>query len=74
MSLTLSAKTTPFPYAAITIAVYTQKAELNYDESATGVALDLDGIQYTAEDEIVGALAKAGGLDGDSSYVCIYLF
>ncbi|KAL4067745.1 tRNA synthetases class I, catalytic domain-containing protein [Scleroderma yunnanense] len=64
MSLTLSTKAAPFPFAAIGIASYTQKAELNYDESATGLLLALDGLQYTSEDEIVVALAKAGGLQG----------
>lgn len=72
MSLTLSTKTTPFPYAAIAIATYTQKADLNYDESATSVTLALDGVQYTAEDEIVYALVKAGGLDADSPKAVTY--
>ncbi|KAG6333574.1 hypothetical protein ID866_5513 [Astraeus odoratus] len=72
MSLTLSTKTTPFPYAAIATAIYTQKAELSYDESATGVSLLLDGAEYTTEGEIVDALAKAGGLDGDSTKAATY--
>lgn len=67
MSITLSTKTSPFPYAAVAIATYTQKAELNYDESVVGVALDSDGSQLSAEDEIVAHLAKAGGLAGDST-------
>lgn len=69
MSLTLSIKTAPFPYAAVGIAAYTQKAELNFDESATGISLALDGLQYTSEDEIVAALAKAGRLDEGKSKV-----
>lgn len=72
MSLTLSTKTTPFPYAAIAIATYTQKADLNYDESVAGVTLDLGGVQYTTEDEVVHALAKAGALDADSPKAATY--
>jgi glutamyl-tRNA synthetase len=69
MSITLSTKTSPFPYAAIAIATYTEKVELNYDESVDGVTLDLNGSQLSAEDEIVADLAKAGGLAGDSAKV-----
>lgn len=67
MSITLSTKSSPFPYAAIAIATYTQKADLIYDESVDGVTLDLEGSQLFAEDEIVADLAKAGGLAGDSA-------
>ncbi|KAI6045554.1 tRNA synthetases class I, catalytic domain-containing protein [Pisolithus marmoratus] len=56
MSLILSTKTTPLPYGAIAIATYTQKADLNYDESATRLY----------------ALAKAGGLDADSPKAATY--
>jgi glutamyl-tRNA synthetase len=69
MSITLSTKTSPFPYAAIAIATYTEKVELNYDESVDGVTLDLNGSQLSAEGEIVADLAKAGGLTGDSAKV-----
>ena len=69
MSVTLSTKTSPFPYAALAIATYTQKAEINYDESVDGVTLDFDGSQLSVEDEIVAHLAKAGGLAGDSTRV-----
>ncbi|KAH7910640.1 tRNA synthetases class I, catalytic domain-containing protein [Hygrophoropsis aurantiaca] len=72
MALTLSSKASPFPYATIAIATYTQKAELNFDESATGVILDLDGSQLDAEDQIVETLAKAGGLAGDSTKTASY--
>lgn len=56
---------TPFPYAAIGIAAYTQKVEVNYDETATGILLVLGDIQCTSEEEVVAVLAKHGGLDGD---------
>ncbi|KAH7920134.1 glutamate-tRNA ligase [Leucogyrophana mollusca] len=72
MSLTLSTKATPFPYASAAIATYTQKAELNFDESATGVVLEFDGSQLDTEDQIVDALAKAGGLAGDSTKTASY--
>lgn len=69
MSLTLSTKASPFPYAALAIATYTQKAELNFDETATGVSLDLDGDEYTTEEEIVAVLAKIAGIDRESTTV-----
>lgn len=65
-TLTVSSKLSPFPFAAIAIASYTQKAALLFDETATGITLDLDDSKITAEDEIVHALAKAGGLSADS--------
>ncbi|KIM79723.1 hypothetical protein PILCRDRAFT_823268 [Piloderma croceum F 1598] len=66
-SLSLSSKLSPFPFAAIAIASYTQKATLDFDEAAKGITLDLDGSKITSEDEIVHALAKAGDLPGDSA-------
>lgn len=69
MSLTLSTKASPFPYAALTIAIYTQKAEINFDETATGVSLDIDGDKYATEEEIVTVLAKIAGIDGENAKV-----
>lgn len=66
MSITLSTKTSPFPYASIAIATYTQKVDINYDESVDAVTLDFEGSQISANDEIVAVLANAGGLAGDS--------
>ncbi|KAI0080539.1 glutamate-tRNA ligase [Panus rudis PR-1116 ss-1] len=65
-TLTVSTSANPFPWAAAVIATYTQKAELNFDESASGVSLDLEGSKITDEAEIVQALAKAGGLADES--------
>lgn len=73
MSLTLSTKASPIPYAALAVAIYTQKAELNFDGTVTGVLLDLDGDQYTTEEEIVTILAKSAGIDGESTKVVRYL-
>ncbi|KAI0748413.1 glutamate-tRNA ligase [Daedaleopsis nitida] len=70
--LTLSPAAAPFPWAAVTIATYTGKATLNFDTAATGVSLDLDGSQLTADDDIVQALAKAGGLSDDSAKTSAY--
>lgn len=67
--LTLSPAAAPFPWAAAATATYTGKATLNFDTAATGVELELDGSKVTAEDEIVQALAKAGGLSDDSAKV-----
>ncbi|KAH9950240.1 glutamate-tRNA ligase [Amylocystis lapponica] len=60
--LTVSSATSPFPFAAVAIASYTQKAEIIFDESASGITLELDGSKLTTESEIVQALAKAGEL------------
>ncbi|KAJ7632905.1 glutamate-tRNA ligase [Roridomyces roridus] len=64
-ALTLSSKQTPFPYAAVAVASYTEKAELVFDETATGVTLQLNGSSITDEEEICKALAT--GLPDDSS-------
>lgn len=69
MSLILSTKISPFPYAALAIATYTQKAQLNFDEAATGVSLDLDGDKYLTEEEIIAILAKIAGIGGESTKV-----
>ena len=68
--LTVSSAASPFPYAALATATYTQKAEVTFDESATGISLDFGGSKFTTEDEIVRALAKAAGLADDSAKVC----
>ncbi|EGN95580.1 hypothetical protein SERLA73DRAFT_113195 [Serpula lacrymans var. lacrymans S7.3] len=72
MSLTLSTKTSPFPFAAVAVATYTQKAELIFDESATDAVLDINGTQLTTEEEIVHSLSKAGELSGDSVKTASY--
>ncbi|KIP08865.1 hypothetical protein PHLGIDRAFT_103677 [Phlebiopsis gigantea 11061_1 CR5-6] len=64
--LIVSSTASPFPYAALATATYTQKAEITFDES-TEITLDLNGSKTTGEDEIVRALAKAAGLADDSA-------
>ncbi|KAF5387542.1 hypothetical protein D9757_006541 [Collybiopsis confluens] len=66
-TITLSSKLNPFPYSAIVISAYTEKTEIVYDEEATGVTLDLNGSKIDNEEDIVHALAKAGGLSEDSA-------
>ncbi|KAF7363728.1 putative glutamate--tRNA ligase, cytoplasmic [Mycena sanguinolenta] len=66
-TLTVSSKQTPFPWAAVAIASYTEKAELVFDETVTGITLQLNGTTTTDEEEIVHALAKSHGLADDSS-------
>lgn len=73
-TLTVSFKESPFPYAAIAIASYTQKAEVNYVESASGLTLTFGDTQVTSEEDAVKALAKAGGLAEDSIKVHIVSF
>ena len=65
-NLTVSSKASPFPYAAVAIASFTQKAEVNYDQSATGLSFTFEGTEVTTEEVAVRALAKAGGLSEDS--------
>ncbi|KAJ7343142.1 glutamate-tRNA ligase [Mycena albidolilacea] len=66
-TLTVSSKQTPFPWAAVAIASYTEKAQLVFDETVTATALQLNGSTVSDEEEIVHALAKAHGLADDSS-------
>jgi glutamyl-tRNA synthetase len=68
-TLTVSSKQSPFPYAAISIATYTGKADLIFDDAAEGPALTLDGTKLSSEEDIVQALAKEGGLSSDSEKV-----
>ncbi|KAI0950020.1 hypothetical protein AcV7_008616 [Taiwanofungus camphoratus] len=70
--LTASSAASPFPFAAVAIATYTGKAELAFEESTSGISLELNGSKLTAEDEIVRALAKAGGLADDSAKTQAY--
>lgn len=67
--MTLSSKISPFPFVAIAIASYTQKAALDLNETASGITLDLNGTKSTSEDEIVHVLAKAGELAACSAKV-----
>lgn len=67
--LTVSSSASPFPYAAVATATYTQKAEIKFDEAASGISLELNGSTITSEDDIVRALAKEAGLADDSAKV-----
>lgn len=68
-TLTVSPKLSPFPYAAAAIALYTDKADLVFDDAATGPVLVLNGSKFSEEDEIVHVLSEAGGLSADSAKV-----
>lgn len=65
-TLTVSSKQSPFPFAAVAIAAYTGTSELVFDETATGITLDLNGSKIIVEEDIVHALAKEAGLSSDS--------
>ncbi|EPS95462.1 hypothetical protein FOMPIDRAFT_1025810 [Fomitopsis schrenkii] len=69
--LKLAATLSPFPFAAAAVATYTGKAELAFEEGAS-LSLDLNGSTLSAEDEIVQALAKEGGLSDDSAKTQAY--
>jgi glutamyl-tRNA synthetase len=61
-TLIVSPKLTPFPYAAVAIAKYTNAVDVEYDDAATAISLKLDGSDLNTEDDVVKALAKHGGL------------
>jgi len=67
--LTAPTKQSPFPYAATGIAAYTGKAEIVFDDSASTLALAVDGATINDEDVIVQSLAKQTGLAEDSTKV-----
>lgn len=69
MSLTLSSALSPFPYAAASLAAYTNRVELVFDDAAADVTLDLDGTVISGEEKIIEELAKVGGLPNDSTTV-----
>jgi hypothetical protein len=64
-TLTVSSKSSPFPFSALAIAAFTGAADVVFDESAASISLDLDGDRFEDEGAIVDALAKAGGLSHD---------
>ncbi|KJA27129.1 hypothetical protein HYPSUDRAFT_132070 [Hypholoma sublateritium FD-334 SS-4] len=66
-TLTVSPKQTPFPFAQTAIATFTGKADINFDDAATGISLDIGGSTVDDEEAIVQALAKEAGLADDSS-------
>ncbi|KAI0318828.1 glutamate-tRNA ligase [Amylostereum chailletii] len=71
-TLTLSAKAIPFPFAVVAIASYTQKAQIIFDESSSGIVLDLEGSKITAEEDAVKTIAKAAGMAEDSEKASAY--
>ena len=68
-TLTVSSKFSPFPFAAVAIAAYTQASDVLFDEAASIISLSLNGSNVTTEHEVVHALAKAGGLSEGSTKV-----
>lgn len=73
-TLVVASKQIPFPYAAITIASFTGKATVQFDDTAKETELTLNGSTITDEEQIVQALAKEGGLSDDSAKVCFGLW
>ncbi|KAF9473776.1 glutamate-tRNA ligase [Pholiota conissans] len=65
--LTVSPKQTPFPFGLAAIASFTGKAEINFDDTATGPSLTIAGSTIDDEEAIVQALAKETGLAEDSA-------
>lgn len=67
-TLTVSPSDAPFPYAAVAIAAYTQKAEVVYEPGVTA-ELHLDGSRTTEQDEMLTQIAKGTDLLSESSKV-----
>ena len=72
-TLTISPGASPFQWGPVSIATFTLKAELVFDQSASGITLVLDGTTVSDEAEIVRVLAKAGGLSDESVKVSVML-
>ncbi|KAF8911025.1 glutamate-tRNA ligase [Gymnopilus junonius] len=67
-TLTVSTKQSPFPFAAAAIAVFTQNADIVFDESAAGATLVAAGSTIlTDEGSIVQFLAQKTNLAADSA-------
>ena len=73
MSITLSPKLSPFPYAAVAIAACTGTAVSYYDAN-TGLSLALGESDITVEEDIVKRLAELGDLFVDSADVGLHAF
>lgn len=71
MSLTLSSKSSPFPFSVIAIAAYTGKVAVVFDETAAGITLELQGRTYHDEHDIVQVIGRASNLLEDTSRVCV---
>jgi glutamyl-tRNA synthetase len=56
-TLTLSPKLSPFPFAALAIAAYTQKTDIVFDDAATEAVLELNGSKISSQEDIIRALA-----------------
>ncbi|XP_006458031.1 hypothetical protein AGABI2DRAFT_176537 [Agaricus bisporus var. bisporus H97] len=73
MSLTLSSKSSPFPFSAVAIAAYTGKTNVVFDEAASSITLELAGNTHNDEGDIIQAIAVAAGLADDYSRSPVYL-
>lgn len=74
MSLTLSSKSSPFPFSAVAIAAYTGKTNVVFDEAASSITLELAGNTHNEEGDIIQAIAVAAGLADDYSRVCTLFY
>ncbi len=71
ITLTLSSKLSPFPYAALAVAACTGTA-VSYDDPQTGLSLASGESDITVEEDIVKHLAQLAGLFDDNTDVGIY--
>ncbi|KAF8346483.1 glutamate-tRNA ligase [Amanita rubescens] len=66
ITLTLSSKLSPFPYAALAVAACTSNA-VSYDDSQTGLSLTSGESDITVEEDIVKHLAQLASLFDDNT-------
>jgi hypothetical protein len=71
ITLSLSPKLAPFPYAAVAIAACTG-ITVSYDDALTGLSIASGQSDITTEDDIVKHLAELGGLSSDSTDVGLH--
>ncbi|TDL29172.1 glutamate-tRNA ligase [Rickenella mellea] len=66
--LSVALTSDPFPYGALGIASFIKTILIDFDRASPGLTIDTDGVKkdYTAEGELVRALASIGGIDGSS--------
>ena len=74
-TLNIPSKQSPFPFAAAAIAA-NGKFDINIDDSATAINLEIDGSSISDEEVIVQILAKEMGLSEDSekAMICSTVF
>jgi glutamyl-tRNA synthetase len=74
MALTLPTKASPYPFAALATAAFTEKALTTFEDEASGAVLQINGSEIKDEIEIVQLLAKEAGLSEHTEKVGIHFY